>query len=163
VKIVADVAEALIGAAYLSTSRSLEGALQAIHDLRIPFKNLKTWADVKQIKGSDSGASVVRSTSGRKRKQPETEATSVDAGESWMKAFKPPPTKYFGYEFKDEQRVKDILVSCMSPLRGSSAYTGFDGGPQAEIGCAEISAIWRCCAGISSVSRSIMAGSCTYM
>lgn len=103
------MAEALIGAAYLSGSRSLEAALQAIHALRIPLKNLKTWEDVHKPKLSTSSTVTA---SGKKRKLAGTQATpTMAAGESWMKAFAPPPVKFFDYEFKDGQRVKDILVS----------------------------------------------------
>jgi hypothetical protein len=99
-QIVADVAEALIGAAYVSTERSLEGALQAIHDLHIPLKNLKTWGDIH--------GKVAQSNSGKKRKEPGGDVTLPVEG--WMQAFKPPPAKFFGYVFKDEQMIKDIMV-----------------------------------------------------
>lgn len=120
-QIVADVAEALIGAAYLSASRSLDGALQATRNLHIPLRHLKTWSDAS-VSCKVATVTTIAQTPAKKRKLPGKPSTTkaeplvAPPFESWMSAFKPAAIKVFGYEFKDPQMPKDILVSARTYL-----------------------------------------------
>ena len=86
---IADVAEALIAASYLSAQAHIDGAISAILSLGIPITKLRRWSDV-----------VAKAPPPR----------SIVSEEGWMRAFRPAPLVLLGYEFRDSQIGRDVLV-----------------------------------------------------
>jgi hypothetical protein len=101
------VAEALIGAAYLSKDKSVDAAISAMHVLHIPLQEVWTWGDVHKLARGSNGMANGRANGSfepvlpaRKNKAP-----------SWMKAFRSAETNLLGWDFRDEQRARDVMVS----------------------------------------------------
>jgi len=94
-QVVADVVEACIGAAYLSQSRSIDSAIKAILDLRIPLVAIKTWSDAAEAAQRDA----------------EPPAVTPPTTEGWLGALTKPRVKVLGYQFKDPRIGQSVVVS----------------------------------------------------
>ncbi|WVQ62182.1 uncharacterized protein L199_000320 [Kwoniella botswanensis] len=96
-KILADVLEAIIGASYL-TSRNLDNVISVTHSLGIPIKGLNSWSDIKHL---------IPTTSSHKATKDEKVSGLGEA--KYMKFFKAKGKTILGYEFKDENRLNQVL------------------------------------------------------
>ncbi|WWD09420.1 hypothetical protein V865_007544 [Kwoniella europaea PYCC6329] len=96
-KILADVLEAIIGASYL-TSRSFDDVISVTHSLGIPITGLNSWSDVKHL---------IPTTSSHKATKDEKVSGLGEA--KYMKFFKAKGKTILGYEFKDENRLNQVL------------------------------------------------------
>ncbi|KAK8865932.1 hypothetical protein IAR55_001081 [Kwoniella newhampshirensis] len=111
-KVLADVVEALLGAAYLA-DRDLDQVIFTAHALKIPIPLLHSWADLKTAfpKSFSSPASVLgKRTAGGVGKNQTVE-------KAYMRFFNSTTSKVLGYEFEDEKRVTDILSLDMNTER----------------------------------------------
>jgi hypothetical protein len=95
VQVVADVAEALIAAAYLSQSRSLDSAITAIRTLNIPLAAVHRWQDA--------------AIASERNNEPESTEAATESG--WMGALTKQSLKVFDYQFGDPKKGQMILVS----------------------------------------------------
>lgn len=93
-KVVADVAEALIGASYTSQGRSMDSAITATRTMRIPLQALTKWSDAKIFFQSLQES---RSTS----------QAALDPLRSLLQASK---VQVFGYVFTNPERGRIVLV-----------------------------------------------------
>ncbi|WWC99698.1 hypothetical protein V866_006603 [Kwoniella sp. B9012] len=96
-KILADVLEAIIGASYL-TSRGFDDVISVTHSLGIPIKGLNSWSDIKHL---------IPTTSSHKATKDEKVSGLGQA--KYLKFFKAKGKTVLGYEFKDENRLNQVL------------------------------------------------------
>ncbi|OCF55448.1 hypothetical protein L486_06931 [Kwoniella mangroviensis CBS 10435] len=97
-KILADVLEAIIGASYL-TSRNFDNVISVVHSLGIPIKGLNAWSDIKHLVPTPSFS----------HKTTKDEKVSELGEAKYMKFFKAKGKTILGYEFKDENRLNQVL------------------------------------------------------
>ena len=55
----ADVVEAIVGAAYISSQRSLDVGITAMKRMRIPVTSISSWSDLTDALGSSTGSGEV--------------------------------------------------------------------------------------------------------
>lgn len=101
------MAEALIGAAYLSKDKSMDAAISAMHVLRIPLQQVQTWGDVHNLARCSNGMVNGGANGGPKPVSPAGNSKAP----SWMKAFRSAETNLLGWDFREEQRAKNVMVS----------------------------------------------------
>ena len=82
------MAEALVGASYLSSQAHIDGAIQAMHILKMPFSGFHTWNEVVEH-ASKRNAELMR------------EASTA----------RTPPMSVLGYTYKVARHGRDALVS----------------------------------------------------
>jgi dsRNA-specific ribonuclease len=95
-QVVADVAEALIAAAYLSQSRSLDTVISTIRTLNVPLAAIHQWSD------------AVLAAKRHIAKEP---AEAKSETEGWLGALTKPSLKVFDYKFKNPEKGQLVLVS----------------------------------------------------
>ncbi|WVR05891.1 hypothetical protein IAU60_002917 [Kwoniella sp. DSM 27419] len=101
-KVLADVLEALLGAAYV-LNRSLDEVLLVASKLGIKIKGVKKWSDLA-----------------RALPPPAAKAPKIEAG--YMAFFKKNDGHILGYTFRDAERLADVLSLDMSDGRRKQAF-----------------------------------------
>jgi hypothetical protein len=117
------VAEALIGAAYLSAPEGcdrvekIDRAIKGMKLLGIPLDGLESWSNIAGD-GSDTAQATKTLAKGSPVQSSIINHPVHGTQPAWMKAFQPrdPPITLLGYTFKDRSRALDVLVSYYVPV-----------------------------------------------